>query len=340
MQTKKVIVALSGGVDSTMSAFLLKQKNYDVTGYTFVQTEDDRYLTRLSRICQKLDIPLQVEYIQNEFNSKVINSFIDNYKDGLTPSPCLRCNKSIKWNKLLQVAAQEKADFVATGHYAQIKQHKGRYFISAPEDDYKDQTYFLSHLGQAELSKTLFPLGGMLKKNVRLLAKENGLEELTRDSESFSLCFLKNEKLEHFLRRQGLQASPGKVFFEGKIAGEHRGLPFYTVGQKIKFKGQAYYVLRKDLRDNSIHVVRKEVLFMKTFNIHRIHLTKYRTIADFPPVVGVKINGKAPATPASIQAGGNGTYQIVLSSPLYAPAPGQAIALYEGKDLLGGAEIK
>ena len=283
----KVLVAMSGGIDSSVTAMLLHEQGYEVIGVT-MKTWD--YSSsggkKKSTGCCSLDdindariLAVNMGFhhiiidIREEFGSFIVNNFVDEYLAGRTPNPCVLCNTHIKWDALLKRADQLGCEFIATGHYAQIRQENGRYVISKGVDEWKDQSYVLWGLTQESLARTIFPLGGFKKSEIREMAMERGYKELAQKSESYEICFIPDNDYRGFLKRkvEGLEekvANGDFVDTQGNVLGKHKGYPFYTIGQRKGLEialGEPMYVVEIDAPNNRVVLGTKEDL-KKTTN--------------------------------------------------------------------------
>lgn len=344
---------MSGGIDSSVSAALLKKAGFDVVGI-FIRFWSDRDEScpaalnknrccstesenRARKIAQMLDIPFYILDLQKEFKEKIVDSFLDGYKKGITPNPCVICNKEIKFGLLLEKALGLGIGFVATGHYAINKKY--RLFASA--DELKDQTYFLHRLSQKQLEHILFPVGEYTKPEVRKLAKKFKLPVL-ETPESQEVCFIPGET-EAFLKKY-LKEKPGKIVdLQGNKLGEHSGLWFYTIGQRkgIGLPGGPYFVYEKDLKENNLAVTkderdleRKEVIFENPSWISGQE-------PDFPLKAEARIRYRRPLVPAIVnKAEEPGKFKAVFSDPQRAVTAGQSIVFYDVKaDKNGSREV-
>lgn len=260
---KKVLLGLSGGVDSSTSAILLKNKGYDVTGYYFDIIGDKRDLEEVNRVAKELDIPLIYEDVSKEFNEIVIENFVSEYINGRTPNPCIICNPNVKFKNLLKKADELGFDYIATGHYAKIKKIDGIYYIEKAENKEKDQTYMLYRLNQDVLKRLIFPLGEFSSKDeIRELAKENLLENAEK-KDSQEICFTEDYK--EFIKSRGHKMKKGNfVNLEGKILGKHEGIINYTIGQRKGLGialGKPSFVVDIDAEKNEIKIGDNEDLF-------------------------------------------------------------------------------
>ena len=341
----RIIVAMSGGVDSSVAAALLNKQGFDVVGIFMKfwkdgQSSQNRCCSveseKLARLVAKeLDIPFYVLNVEKEFKKKVVDYFLKEYKKGNTPNPCIVCNKEIKFGFLIKKALSLGADFVATGHYVKIKD--GRLFES--EDKEKDQTYFLCQLNQKQLKRVLFPIGDYKKSDVRKLAEKFKLPT-AETPESQEVCFIQ-DTTDNFLKKY-LKIKPGKVInTEGKILGEHEGLWFYTIGQRkgIGLSGGPYYVTGKDLKNNSLLISKNQKDLLKkeliAENVNWISGEK----PNLPLRAKVKIRYRTNSAEAVIYTIKNKNYRIVFKDPQRAITPGQSAVFYHNKEMLGGGVI-
>ncbi len=326
---KSVIVAMSGGVDSSVAALLLKEKGYNVRGVFMNLWSGDslpgaccssELETKARLVAKKLNIPFYVLNLKKEFKDKVIDYFLKEQKAGLTPNPCVVCNKEIKFNLLFKKFPIEKNDYMATGHYVRLK--KGRLYTA--KDKSKDQSYFLWKLGQNILKKAIFPNGDHAKKEIRLIAKKNGLV-IWNSVESQDVCF-----------KIKLNKNPGKIIdTKGNIVGKHEGLWFYTIGQRkgMGLAGGPYYILKKDNKKNSLIVTKQEKdLFSKELKFKQANWVFKKP--KFP--LGVKAKIRYLHKPGSAVLYSN---KVVFSKPQRAVTPGQSVVFYKGQELLGGGVI-
>ncbi len=339
LKKQKVIVAMSGGLDSSVAVALLKKQNFEVQGVfmklcdlaQFKQAEK-----RAKKIAKILGIPILVLDLRKEFQKKVIDCFLKEYKAGITPNPCVACNKEIKFGILFKKLRQSKIkfDFIATGHYARISDYK----ILKAKDKEKDQTYFLWGLKQKQFKKVLFPLGNYTRKQVKDLAKKFNLP-MQVNSGSQEICFIP-KTTSNFLKKY-IKQKPGLIIdSRGEVMGEHQGLVFYTIGQRkgIGFGGGPYYVLSKDLKRNVLIITKnKKDLYSKEFVVKKINW-----ISGEEPKLSVKINVKIryrhKAVPARIIKKSK-QYKVVFNKPQVAITPGQSAVFYKDKELLGGGVI-
>ncbi len=349
----KVVAALSGGVDSSVAAALLVKQGYDVHGVTLRLwsepgcEQENRCCTPESRrisyeLCQQLEIPFEILDAVETFRQQVVGSFLDGYLLGDTPNPCVFCNRHIKWGFLLDYANAIGADYVATGHYARIKQDSaGLYELWQGLDPAKDQTYMLSMLDQHQLSKTLFPLGEYRKEDVRQLAHQLSLPSADLP-ESQDLCFLGQSDYRDFLRKYTPQAvNPGQILTRnGETLGEHQGLPFYTIGQRkgLPASSQALYVLEKRVADNTLIVGFEDSLGRQVFSVGDINWISGKPPA-MPLAADVKIRFKAPPAEAHLSALEDGKVQVHLTQPLRDVTPGQRAVFYQDAKVMGGGRI-
>jgi len=335
---------MSGGVDSSVSAALLKQAGFDVVGIMMKfwkdgKSSDNRCCSveseKLARlVAKKIGIPFYVLNVEKEFKKKVVDYFLKDYKKGNTPNPCVVCNKEIKFGFLINKALSLRADFVATGHYARIKNGK----LIKGADGEKDQSYFLWQLDQKQLSHVLFPVGGYTKPEVRKLAKKFKLPS-AETPESQEVCFIK-DTTNGFLEKY-LKTKPGKIVdVKGKVLGEHSGLWFYTIGQRrgLEIPQGPYYVVEKDFKKN-ILIVSKDIKDLdkkeaEVFNVNWIASQKLPINAE------VKIRYKSNLAKAKILENGKGKAKVVFLKPQKAITPGQSAVFYKGEGLLGGGVIK
>ncbi|MFZ4620936.1 MAG: tRNA 2-thiouridine(34) synthase MnmA [Bacteroidota bacterium] len=365
-KNKTVVLGMSGGVDSSVCAALLVEQGYDVIGVT-IKTfnyddvggtiEGDKSCCSLDGIndarliASKLGFPHYVMDFSDVFGKEVIDNFIDEYMHGRTPNPCVICNRKIKWEELLRKGKQLGAEYVAMGHYAQLRKddQTGRYVISRGKDEKKDQSYMLWNVTQESLDHTLFPLAGYTKEEVRALAVKYGLRTAAK-GESFEICFITDNNYERFLKHKLPQlektVSGGEILLNGEKMGEHTGFPFYTVGQR-KGLGIAHpeplYVTSIDYKNNTINVGYENELLHRRLTASKLNLIKYDHLR-YGKSLTVKIRYKdtdetALVTQLDGSGDGEGRVRIEFEQPKRAITPGQSVVFYEGDDLVGGAVI-
>jgi tRNA-uridine 2-sulfurtransferase len=358
----KVLVAMSGGIDSTVAALMLHHEGYEVVGIT-MKTWD--YATsggngKKETGCCNLDsfndaraaavqhgFPHFILDIREEFGDFVVNNFVEEYLAGRTPNPCVMCNTHIKWRALLKRADAMGCDFIATGHYAQVHQHtNGRYFIRKGIDDTKDQSYVLWGLQQDLLSRTILPLGTYRKSEIRQMAFDYGYPELAKKSESYEICFVPDNDYRGFLKRNnpGLEDSvKGGLFVDknGKIIGKHQGYPFYTVGQRKGLEvavGKPVFVTQIIPETNTIVLGDEEDLHKTQMRVSGLNWIKY-TDSELQGDFFTKIRYKDKGALSSITKDGN---DIVVDfyEEVKGIAPGQSAVFYDGDDVVGGGIIQ
>ena len=350
----RVVVAMSGGVDSSMTAAVLKKEGYEVIGATMrLWTEEDGDMPAAHRrccsaeeaedarrVCQILDIPFYVLNFEPQFRQYVVDYFCGEYLRGRTPNPCIACNKRIKFDLLLNKALALGADYLATGHYARIEVRDSKYVLLKATDAAKDQSYVLYGLGQKELKHLLFPMGSFNKKQIRSLAREMNLPVWDKE-ESQEICFITNGDYHQFLAQRGLNQPGDIVDSEGKLLGKHAGIGFYTVGQRRGLglaSKEPLYVLAIDPVDSRVIVGTNEQLLRK-----ELHASELNYISGEPPpqsvAVTAKIRYKSPEARAVLYPEGQRA-RIVFEEPQRAITPGQAAVFYDGDIVLGGGVIE
>lgn len=351
---------MSGGLDSTVAAVMLREEGYEVIGVT-MKTWDYQNsggskketgccsldsINDARTIAVKHGIHHMILDIRDEFGDFVIDNFVEEYLAGRTPNPCVLCNTHIKWEALLKRANMLDCEFIATGHYAQVRNENNRFVISKGLDDNKDQSYVLWGLTQQSLSKTQFPLGGFRKTDIRQMAIDMGYEELANKSESYEICFVPDNDYRGFLKRKvdGLEAKVEGGNFtnsEGKIIGKHRGYPFYTIGQRkgleIAF-GEPMFVLAIYPETNTVVLGREVELQQKGMWVRNINMGKFESVLD-PLESLTKIRYKDAGSMANIQQEGD-RMKVIFNNHVKAIAPGQSAVFYDGNDVIGGGWIQ
>ncbi len=349
-----VVVAMSGGVDSSVAAALLVEQGYRVIGmmlrlWSEPGTEDENRcctpdaMALARRVAAKFNIPFYAVDVRERFYDVVVQSFIGGYEQGVTPNPCILCNRDIRWGFLRERALAFGADYLATGHYARLEPAKdGTIHLLRGKDQAKDQSYVLSVLDQPRLRQTLLPVGDFTKPEVRELARRFDLPVASR-ADSQDLCFLAGRDYRGFLSRNAPQTvQPGKIVDQtGQVIGEHQGLAFYTIGQR---KGlglpspEPLYVLKKDLRNNALVVGVGTELGQSELLANEVNW-----IAGAPPAQSlqaqVKIRYKAVEAPAVVTPLPAGQARVVFENPLRDITPGQRVVFYNGEECLGGGTI-
>jgi tRNA-specific 2-thiouridylase len=356
----KILVAMSGGLDSTVAAVMLREEGYEVIGVT-MKTWDYQNsggskketgccsldsINDARTIAVKHGIHHMILDIRDEFGDFVIDNFVEEYLAGRTPNPCVLCNTHIKWEALLKRANMLDCEFIATGHYAQVRNENNRFVISKGLDDNKDQSYVLWGLTQQSLAKTQFPLGGFRKTDIRQMAIDMGYEELANKSESYEICFVPDNDYRGFLKRKvaGLEAKVEGGNFtnsEGKIIGKHRGYPFYTIGQRkgleIAF-GEPMFVLAIYPETNTVVLGREVELQQKGMWVRNINMGKFESVLE-PMESLTKIRYKDAGSMANIQQEGD-RMKVIFNNHVKAIAPGQSAVFYDGNDVIGGGWIQ
>ena len=357
-KNKTVVIAMSGGVDSSVAAALLKEEGYNLIGITMKTWGYDDIPEKDSGCCSLETIYSARNVAQNlgfnhytldfteKFNEVVISNFISEYLKGNTPNPCVLCNKSIKWGALLEKAESLGADYIATGHYAKVNlnENSGRYYVSVAKDRKKDQSYALWRVSQYALGKTLFPLGKYDKTEIRKLAREMGLKPAdTPDSQE--ICFVPNDNYRYLieLRNPGLneKLSGGDLVYNEKKIGEHKGYPYYTIGQRHGLNvavGKRLYVSKIDADNNVIFVDDVESLYNSEFVTKEINLMLMEKI-EKPIKAKVKIRYNDIGHDAIIVQIEADQIKVVFEQPQKAITPGQSAVFYEGDDVIGGGII-
>jgi len=339
MPQKRVAVAMSGGVDSSLAAALLKESDYDISG-VYMQLCSNRNLSDLERTCQLLGIPLYKLNLEAEFQSLVIDYFCREYSLGYTPNPCIACNQHIKFGLLLEKALAMGADYLATGHYARIKHSQNGYCLLKAVDLTKDQSYFLYTLGQRQLQHLLLPLGNLHKVEVRKLAAKLGLPA-SHQHDSQDICFIPDNDCRSFIARHIPLKSGDIVDAAGKVLGRHSGLAQYTVGQRQGLglaSNKRLYVLKLDVANNKLVVGTRDQLLS-----NRLFASQLSWVSGKAPKelinITAKIRYKSPEATARLCLT-DGVAEVNFQQPQRAIAPGQAIVFYQGDTVLGGGIIE
>lgn len=347
----KVAVGISGGVDSAVTAALLKEKGYEVIGVHLYCYDEGPYCTaqedRASavRVAGHLDISLKVWDLRKQYKDKVIRYFFEEYKAGRTPNPDVMCNREIKFGLFLEKALKDlKVDYVATGHYAQVKKGKEGFRLLQGVDESKDQSYFLYPLGQKQIEHIMFPIGHLTKKQVRAKAEKLNLPNKSRP-DSQGICFIGPVNVGHFLREKLAEKKGPVVTSEGQVIGEHDGVWFFTEGQRHGFRvfnsGLPLYVISKDVKTNTLVVgrgIESQISDFSVENLSFVHIN-YESMT-FNRGIRVRIRHLGELMSAKIEKLENGNRVLVkLTKPTSGVAPGQSAVFYKGKEVLGGGVI-
>lgn len=350
---------MSGGIDSSVAAMLLKEQGYELHGLTY------RPYDAISPACMEkqtgccsvdaifeakalandLKFDHSVLDIRKEFDKTVISDFVREYLAGRTPNPCVVCNRTIKWGEVIRKADELECDFIATGHYAQIGNQNGRYYLIQGDDDNKDQTYFLWQLSQTDLKRTLFPLGQFNKPEVRKIAFDHGYESISKKRESQEICFIPDNDYRRFIKERvpDIAEKVGEgnyVDISGKILGRHKGYPFYTIGQRKGLEialGRPVYVIDIDAETNTITLGDREELNKKELWVDNVNLMKYDKIeGELEVITKIRYNNKG--TLSRISQHGD-RLKVEFYESAWAITPGQSAVFFEGRDVVGGGII-
>ncbi len=355
---QKVVVGMSGGVDSSVAAWLLKEQGYDVIGVTMQiwQNEDPDLQAEnggccglsavedARRVAEQIGIPYYVMNFRHDFQEKVIDYFVEEYLAGRTPNPCIACNRYVKWDALLQRSLEIGADFIATGHYARIDRlENGRYVIRNSVTAAKDQTYALYNLTQEQLSHTLMPVGAYTKDEIREMAAKIGLDVASKP-DSQEICFVPDNDYASFIDREAGDRVPGPGNFvtpDGKVLGRHEGITHYTVGQRRGLNlpmGKRVFVSEIRPATNEVVITDDPAVFTDVVYCDRVN---YMGIADLtgPRRVKAKIRYNHPGEFCTIEQIGGGRVKCTFEQPVRAATPGQAVVFYEDEYVLGGGTI-
>lgn len=355
--TKKALVAMSGGVDSSVAAYLTKEMGYNATGITLKLFDNEDIgetkektccslddIDDARNVCRKIGIPYYVYNFKDSFKENVIDRFISAYENGTTPNPCIDCNRYIKFEKLIRRAEELEFDKVVTGHYSIIEYDEGadRFLLKKSADLSKDQSYVLYSLTQKQLSKTLLPLGNLTKSYVREIAESLNLINANKH-DSQDICFVPDGDYAKFIEQYTGRTYPNGNFVDenGNILGEHKGIIRYTVGQR-KGLGLALpcpmYVKEKNLEENKVILCENHRLFSKELYATDINLISCDRI-DKPMRVKARVRYNQPEQPATVEQTDNNTIHITFDEPQRAISKGQAVVLYEGEYVIGGGTI-
>ncbi|MFQ5735818.1 MAG: tRNA 2-thiouridine(34) synthase MnmA [Thermodesulfobacteriota bacterium] len=361
MSKGRVVVAMSGGVDSSAALALLKEQGYDCIGvsmqlWDYSKKEDSRGATAGSccslddiydarAVADRLDVPFYVVNVEEAFSREVVDYFVGAYAGGTTPNPCIKCNQVLKFEVLLKKALSLEADYLATGHYARITRTEAGSKLSKGVDPEKDQSYFLFTMTQAQLEKVLFPVGGLTKKEVRQYARKAGLRT-SEKKESQEICFVEEPSYADFLATR-VPARAGEIVDAGgRVLGAHNGLHNYTIGQRkgINLSGGPFYVLGMETGTNRLVVGPPEGLYSSGLVAGDMNWIDGAAGAQAAGKgldgVSVKIRYRHPGVASSIRVGADGRASVVFSKPQKAVTPGQAVVLYRGDEVLGGGWIE
>lgn len=334
---KRVLIGMSGGVDSSVAAYLLKKEGYEVVGLTMslFPKENDTSIIDAKQVCQKLNIEHYIVDYTKEFSNKVIKNFIECYQNAQTPNPCIECNKYLKFGLMWQKAQELNCDYIATGHYAAIKDNK-----LCRIDSPKDQSYFLYKINKEIIPHILFPLNKYINKDeIRKIAEDNNLTNYNK-KDSQDICFIENNDYSSFLE-QNLDKLPNKgdFIYHGKVIGQHKGLIYYTIGQR-KGLGISYlhplYVISLNKENNQVILGDEEELYTKIVNITDINIL----VDKLPSKAQAKIRYKSKLTSCNIEIIDNNNLRIIFDEPVKSVTPGQSLVLYDNDIVLGGGIIK
>jgi tRNA-specific 2-thiouridylase len=356
----RILVAMSGGIDSTVAAMMLHEEGYEVVGITMKTwdyataggSKKETGCCSLDSINDARQVAVHMGFhhfivdIREEFGDYVIDNFVEEYIAGRTPNPCVLCNTHIKWSALLKRADAMDCEFIATGHYAVIKDLQGRKFISKGKDDRKDQSYVLWGLTQECLNRSHFPLGTFSKPEIRQMAKDFGYEELSKKPESYEICFVPDNDYRGFLKRRvpGLEEQVRGGHFinkNGEIIGQHDGYPFYTIGQRKGLGGgflKPMFVTEIRPESNTVVLGEVDELMRNGMTVGQINLMKYESVYDgMEAVTQVRYNDKGVLS--SLHPEGD-DIRVEFFAHVKGVAPGQSAVFYEGDDVIGGGIIK
>lgn len=354
---KKVVVGMSGGVDSSVAAYLLKQQGYDVVGVTMQIWQDESHeeienkggccglsaVDDARRVAAMLDIPYYVMNFKNEFKRDVIDYFVREYLAGRTPNPCIACNRYVKWESLLTRSIQIGADYIATGHYARICElPNGRYAIRNSVTAKKDQTYALYNLTQEQLKRTLMPIGDYTKEQVRKIAEDIGLM-VAGKPDSMEICFVPDNDYASFIENEtGVTSVPGDfVDVDGNVIGKHKGVIHYTVGQRKGLGialGKPAFVVAIRPEQNQVVIGEDRDVYTERLYANNLNFMSVDNITE-PVHVKAKIRYSHEGAYCTVRKIDSDTIECIFDQPVRAVTPGQAVVLYDGEYVLGGGTI-
>ncbi|HEV7350735.1 tRNA 2-thiouridine(34) synthase MnmA [Telluribacter sp.] len=356
----RILVAMSGGIDSSLAAVMLHEQGYEVIGMTMKTwdyassggTKKETGCCSLDSINDARNVAVELGFphyildIRNEFGDYVIDHFTSEYLAGRTPNPCVLCNTHIKWDALLRRADRLDCEFIATGHYANLREEGGRHIVSKGVDTWKDQSYVLWGVSQESLSRTQLPLGYLHKSEIRDMARERGFIDLVNKSESYEICFVPDNDYRGFLRRRvpGLEAevAGGKYVLEdGTVVGTHEGYPFYTVGQRKGLGialGRPVFVTEIRKETNEVVLGDMPSLYRDGMYVSKLNLQKYASL-DQPLETVTKVRYKHDGAPATVIQEEPDRIKVLFHDGVNGIAPGQAAVFYEGDDVVGGGWI-